>query len=182
MDDGDGSVRLTAKDPESSIRKGCFDTAVLYPAIDLIQDPRKAAGEGARHEVSASRESPVGGDQMFPPLKHHGPDAAAEEPAQAPLVILSRKWWRCVRSDARGTKMSKRRRTVIGIMVIELLLAALWYYLHTKMAMSANATAESAEVIGQMMGGAMGLILGLSPVLYLLARRNDLNAEKSSSD
>ena len=78
--------------------------------------------------------------------------------------------------------MSKRRRTVIGIIVIELLLAALWYYLHTELAMSANATAESAEVIGQMMGGAMGLILGLSPVLYLLTRRNDLNAEKRSSD
>lgn len=41
------------------------------------------------------------------------------------------------------------------------------------MAMSKNASADSAEVIGRTMGGAMGLILGLAPLLYLLARSND---------
>jgi hypothetical protein len=69
--------------------------------------------------------------------------------------------------------MSKRKRTVIAIIVIELLLAGLWYYLQTEVATSPSASADAAEVIGQTMGGAMGLILGLSPLLYLLARAND---------
>jgi len=75
--------------------------------------------------------------------------------------------------------MSKRKRTIIAIIVIELLLAGLWYYLHNELAMSESATKDSAEVLGRTMGGAMGLILGLSPLLYLLARSNDRkDAEK----
>ena len=74
--------------------------------------------------------------------------------------------------------MTKRKRTLIGIVVIELLLAGFWYYLHTEMATSPNASPDSAEVIGRTMGGAMGLILGLSPLLYLMARRNDRRDEE----
>ena len=77
--------------------------------------------------------------------------------------------------------MSKRKRTLLAIIVIELLLAGLWYYLQMEAATSPNATAESSRVIGQVMGGAMGLILGLSPLLYLMARRNDLkDAERGT--
>jgi hypothetical protein len=69
--------------------------------------------------------------------------------------------------------MSKRARTVIVLIVIELLLAGGWIYLHNLAMTSPNATPDSARVIGQVFGGAMGLILALSPFLYLLARRND---------
>ena len=70
--------------------------------------------------------------------------------------------------------MSKRKRTIIAVILVELLLAGLWYYLQLEAATSPNATADTSRVIGQMLGGAMGLILGLSPLLYLMARRNDL--------
>jgi len=72
--------------------------------------------------------------------------------------------------------MSKRKRTVIAIVVIELLLAGGWFWLHGVAATSSNASADSTRVIGEVFGGAMGLILGLSPVLYLVARRNDRRA------
>ena len=74
--------------------------------------------------------------------------------------------------------MSKRKRTVIVIIVIELLLAGGWIWLHNVAATSSHASGDSTRVIGEVFGGAMGLILGLSPVLYLLARRNDRRAVK----
>ena len=65
--------------------------------------------------------------------------------------------------------MSKRRRTILGIIIIELLLACGWYYLA-----SLAQTPEAARRIGETMGMVMGVILGLSPLLYLMARGNDL--------
>ena len=35
---------------------------------------------------------------------------------------------------------------------------------------------DSARVIGEVFGGAMGLVLALSPLLYLMARNNDRTA------
>ena len=72
--------------------------------------------------------------------------------------------------------MSKRKRTAIVIIVIELLLAGGWIWLHGVAAASSHASSDSTRAIGEVFGGAMGLILGLSPVLYLLARRNDRRA------
>jgi hypothetical protein len=72
--------------------------------------------------------------------------------------------------------MSKRKRTVIGIVVIELMLAGGWIWLHGVAVTSPHASSDSTRVIGEWFGGAMGLILGLSPVLYLVARRNDRRA------
>jgi len=72
--------------------------------------------------------------------------------------------------------MSKRKRTVIGIIVIELLLAGGWIWLHSVAVTSPHASSDSTRVIGEVFGGAMGLSLGLSPVLYLVARRNDLRS------
>ena len=69
--------------------------------------------------------------------------------------------------------MSKRKRTVIAIVVIELLLAGGWMWLHNLAITSPRATPDSARVIGQVFGGAMALILALSPLLYLMARKND---------
>ena len=69
--------------------------------------------------------------------------------------------------------MSRRRRTLIGIVVIELLLAGGWIWLHGLALTSPHATKDSTPVIGEVFGGAMGLLLALSPLLYLLARNND---------
>ena len=70
-------------------------------------------------------------------------------------------------------RMSKRKRTVIGILVIELLLAGGWVWLHNLAMTSPHASLDSTRVIGQVFGGAMGMLLALSPLLYLVARRND---------
>jgi hypothetical protein len=73
--------------------------------------------------------------------------------------------------------MSKRKRTVIAIIVIELLLAGGWIWLHQMAVGSSRASPESTRVIGEVFGGAMGLILALSPLLYLFARSNDRREE-----
>jgi hypothetical protein len=77
--------------------------------------------------------------------------------------------------------MSRRRRTLIGIVVIELLLAGGWIWLHGLALRSPHATPDSARVIGEVFGGAMGLLLALSPLLYLLARNNDRRASSGGS-
>jgi hypothetical protein len=69
--------------------------------------------------------------------------------------------------------MSKRKRTIIAVVVVELLLLGGWIWLHALAMTSPHATADSARVIGQMFGGAMAVVLMLSPLLYLMARRND---------
>jgi hypothetical protein len=73
--------------------------------------------------------------------------------------------------------MSKRNRTIIAVVVIELLLAGGWFWLHTTALGSPRASADATRVIGQVFGTAMGIILALSPFLYLLARRNDLKGK-----
>lgn len=72
--------------------------------------------------------------------------------------------------------MSRRARTLIGILVIELLLAGGWLWLHGMALASPHATRDSTRVIGEVFGGAMVLLLVLSPLLYLLARANDRRA------
>ena len=70
--------------------------------------------------------------------------------------------------------MSKRKRTVITLIVVELLLAAGWFWLHNMALTSARAGPDSTRVTGQVFGAAMGIVLALSPLLYLMARKNDL--------
>ena len=70
--------------------------------------------------------------------------------------------------------MSKRTRVVIVLIVVELLLAGGWFWLHNLALTSSHASADSTRVIGQTFGAAMGIVAALSPVLYLVARRNDL--------
>jgi hypothetical protein len=68
--------------------------------------------------------------------------------------------------------MTRAKRTILALVVLELLLAGLWYYL----ARAPGAGPDTGRVLGQTIGAAMGVILGLSPVLYLLARNNDRKA------
>ncbi|HEX8127231.1 MAG TPA: hypothetical protein VF548_16770 [Allosphingosinicella sp.] len=68
------------------------------------------------------------------------------------------------------------KRTILALLLLELLLAGLWYYLANMAATSASAGSDSARTIGETMGTVMGVVLGLSPVLYLLARSNDRKA------
>ena len=69
--------------------------------------------------------------------------------------------------------MTKRKRTIIAVVLIELMLAALWYYLHQMAVTSPSAQPGAAVTIGRTMGAVMGVILALSPFLYLMARAND---------
>jgi hypothetical protein len=78
--------------------------------------------------------------------------------------------------------MSRRKRTLIAIVVIELLLAGGWIWLHGMAMTSPHATKDSARVIGEVFGGAMGLVLALSPLLYLMARKNDRTAASASAN
>jgi hypothetical protein len=72
--------------------------------------------------------------------------------------------------------MTRVRRTILALVLLELILAGLWYYLANMAATSASAGSDSARTIGETMGTVMGVVLGLSPVLYLLARSNDRKA------
>lgn len=72
--------------------------------------------------------------------------------------------------------MSKRKRTLIGLAVVELLLLGGWLWLHGLAMTSSGATADSTRAIGEVFGSAMGIVLALSPFLYLLARKNDKRA------
>jgi hypothetical protein len=69
--------------------------------------------------------------------------------------------------------VTRRKRTVIVLVLIELLLAGGWAWPHYQAVTSGRATADAPRVIGQTFGAAMGLILALSPFLYRLAARND---------
>jgi hypothetical protein len=71
--------------------------------------------------------------------------------------------------------MSRRTRTIVGIGLIELLLAGLWFWLAQHAAQNPDRVAPDAQVvIGQTMGAVMGAIAGLAIPLYLFARKNDL--------
>jgi hypothetical protein len=73
--------------------------------------------------------------------------------------------------------MSRRARVIIVLIVVELLLAGGWFWLHNFALTSPRASADSTRVIGQAFGAAMGIVAALSPLLYLLARRNDLKGK-----
>jgi hypothetical protein len=71
--------------------------------------------------------------------------------------------------------MSYRLRTVIAIVVIELLLAGLWVWLllPDEMGRYNWSTPDGPVRVSEAMGAVMGVILGVSPVLLFMAWRND---------
>ena len=72
--------------------------------------------------------------------------------------------------------MTRTKRTILSLVLLELILAGLWWYLADMAATSPNSSPDSAGTIGRTMGTVMGVVLGLSPLLYLLARSNDRKA------
>lgn len=74
--------------------------------------------------------------------------------------------------------MSKRMRIVIAFVLIEGLLAGLWWWLaQYARANPDRVTADQPVVLGETIGGAMGLVAGLSLVLFFVAWKNDRRAK-----
>jgi hypothetical protein len=69
--------------------------------------------------------------------------------------------------------MSKLKRMIVGVAVLELLLLGGWILLDDLATASPRATAEGTRVIGEMFGWAMALVLVLTPVLHLLMRKKE---------
>ena len=70
--------------------------------------------------------------------------------------------------------MSKKARTLLAIALVELLLAAIWFYLISLGASHPERVApEFQRTVGSTMGAAMGAFLGLGFILYLLAAKRD---------
>jgi len=81
--------------------------------------------------------------------------------------------------------MSRRKRVVITFIVVELAMAALWYWMYLKRATQDShpgsitfsddaATGAALAVIGSTMTTAMFGIAGFFVILYFLARKTDL--------
>lgn len=70
--------------------------------------------------------------------------------------------------------MSKKARVILAIVILEALLAGIWWYLaRFGMANPDRVTPDFQAVVGQTMGMAMGGLLGLGVVLFFVAARND---------
>ncbi|MFA6157029.1 hypothetical protein [Mesorhizobium sp.] len=70
--------------------------------------------------------------------------------------------------------MSKKARLILAIVILEAVLAGIWWYLaHFGMANPDRVTSDFQTVVGQTMGMAMGGLLGLGVVLFFVAARND---------
>ena len=69
--------------------------------------------------------------------------------------------------------MAKFKRMVVGVAVLELLLAGGWIWLHGLAMAQPHASAESTRVIGEVFGTAMALVLVVTPLLYLVMRKSE---------
>jgi hypothetical protein len=70
--------------------------------------------------------------------------------------------------------MSKKKRTLLAVLLVELLLAGIWFYLaRLGAAHPERVTPEFQRTVGQTMGAAMGAFLGLGLLLFLIAAKRD---------
>lgn len=70
--------------------------------------------------------------------------------------------------------MSRKRRTLIAILVVELLLAGIWFSLASYGASNPQGVAPDFQrTLGSMMGWAMGAFLGLGFILFMMAAKRD---------
>ena len=78
--------------------------------------------------------------------------------------------------------MSKKARLILAMVVIEAVLAGIWWYLaRFGMADPDRVTADFQTVVGQTMGMAMGGLLGLGFILFFVAARNDRKAAQDKT-
>ncbi|SDA45836.1 hypothetical protein [Mesorhizobium qingshengii] len=78
--------------------------------------------------------------------------------------------------------MSKKARLILVMVVIEAVLAGIWWYLaRFGMANPDRLTADFQAVVGQTMGMAMGGLLGIGVILFFVAARNDRKAAQGKA-
>jgi hypothetical protein len=78
--------------------------------------------------------------------------------------------------------MSKKTRLIVTMVIIEAALAGIWWYLaRFGMANPDRVTSDFQAVVGQTMGMAMGGLLGIGLVLFLVAARNDRKAAQEKA-
>lgn len=74
----------------------------------------------------------------------------------------------------RGAVMSKKTRALLAVVLVELLLAGIWFYLASLGAAHPERVAPGFHrTVGSTMGAAMGGFLGLGLILYLMAAKRD---------
>jgi len=79
-------------------------------------------------------------------------------------------------------RMSKKTRLVLTMVIIEAALAGIWWYLaRYGMANPDRVTSDFQAVVGQTMGMAMGGLLGIGFILFLVAARNDRKAAQDKT-
>jgi hypothetical protein len=70
--------------------------------------------------------------------------------------------------------MSKKARTVLAVVLVELILAGIWFYLGGMGAAHPDRAApEFQQTLGQTMGTAMGAFLGFGLLLFFIAAKRD---------
>lgn len=78
--------------------------------------------------------------------------------------------------------MSKKARLILAMIIIEGALAGIWWYLASYGAANPDrVTADFQGVVGQTMGAAMGGLLGLGLILFVVAARNDRKAAQQKA-
>ncbi|AID30849.1 hypothetical protein BFX40_24825 [Mesorhizobium sp. SEMIA 3007] len=78
--------------------------------------------------------------------------------------------------------MSKKTRLIVTMVIIEAALAGIWWYLaRFGMANPDRVTSDFQAVVGQTMGMAMGGLLGIGLILFLVAARNDRKAAQEKA-
>jgi hypothetical protein len=78
--------------------------------------------------------------------------------------------------------MSKKARPILVMVIIEAVLAGIWWYLaRFGKANPDRVTADFQAVVGQTMGMAMGGLLGIGFILFFVAARNDRKAAQNKA-
>ncbi|TPK64483.1 hypothetical protein FJ546_11255 [Mesorhizobium sp. B2-4-19] len=78
--------------------------------------------------------------------------------------------------------MSKKARLIVTTVIIEAALAGIWWHLaRFGTANPDRVTSDFQAVVGQTMGMAIGGLLGIGFILFLVAARNDRKAAQEKT-
>lgn len=86
--------------------------------------------------------------------------------------------------------MSRKKRVIVAFLLVEALLAGLWYWLHLQRSLQGSrpgsiqvshdaATLQAQQMIGSTMGLAMGAVAGFFVLLFFIAAKNDRDNPKA---